>query len=310
MKSLIKVTETLRSRGAAQVFLCALGLFALGGAFAPEDLAPALFSGWVFFLLLAVFTAGLSGALFRWAASLRGTAAWGRFLLHAGVLLVIAGAAFNAKLSREWLLEVIEGQALPLPGSDASVRLDRFHPFYRTGGWHKGAAAGLTFFENGSSKPAIVYVNKPAGVGGLSIMLDKHGFAPLLRVSGLSGGPLIDAFVSLKTELGETVSYQRSVNIPGTARWLRLDFKPSAKGYFATDPAVKAALAEDGKILAEGIVRPGRPAVLSGYKVSFDEVRYWAGLQVRKDPALALVYAGFLISMAGASLCFWRILWT
>lgn len=304
-----RLIELLNLRAAALIIPVCAGVLALAGLSADEYGLP-VFSSGAFISLIVVLCLSIAAALvgrlkdFGPGSGRRG----GAFVLHLGILVALSGAAVNSRLSKVSLIEITEGQTLPV-AEGISVSLEKFHAFYKPGRFHKGEAAGLVFLENGAPRRALVHVNHPARAGGASVMLDKHGFAPLIRVTSPSGMALIDAFVSLKTDIGKSVSYQRSVNIPGTAKWLRLDFKPSPHGPFATNPSIKAALVEGGKIMAEGVVRPGRPGVLGGYKVSFDEVRYWANLQIRKDPALALVYAGFFIAVAGAFMCFWRILW-
>ncbi|MBI5882691.1 MAG: cytochrome c biogenesis protein ResB [Elusimicrobia bacterium] len=309
MKNLTRVVEVLRSRAAALALLAGLGAFALAGAFALEETADALFAGTPFRLLAAALAAGLTAVLTRWAPGLRRPASWGKFLLHAGVLAVIGGAAVDAKFGRSGLIEVIEGQTLSLPGSAAVVRLDRFHPFFRSGRWHKGSAADLTVFEGGRSRDALVHVNRPASADGRSILLDQHGFAPFLRLEG-AYGLLMDAYVSFETEPGPPIRYRRTLAIPGTAQSIALDFTPSPTGPLAKDPSISAELFDRGRSMRREVLRPGQSARLGDNRLAFKDVRYWAGLHVRRDPGLPLVYAGFVAAMAGSFLCFGKAAWS
>lgn len=300
----------LGSRAAALAAMAALGAFLLAGALG-GTLAEAAYSSWAFLAVLGALGASLAVYLARKASvAAQGPRSLGRFLLHAGMLAVLAGGTATAYLARHKLIEVIEGQSVPLISQGTRLRLDKFHAFYREGPWHKGSAAKLSLSGAGPDRTALVLINRPARFDGADILLDIHGFAPLLRVQDKTGKTLMHAFVSLRTEFGKKVSYQRKVGIPDTELDLNLEFSPSPSGPLPTAPRLSVKIEQGNLSLGQAELSVGQSASLAGLRIGFEDSRYWAGFQLRSDPGMPIAAAGCALILAGSALCLWRNSWT
>ncbi|MEK7382234.1 MAG: hypothetical protein AAB262_03000, partial [Elusimicrobiota bacterium] len=257
----------LGSRAATLAVMAALGAFLLAGAIGGAPAEDA-YSSWTFLAVLGALGAGLAIYLARRApGAARGPRPLGRFLLHAGMLGVMAGGAATAGLEQEKHIEVIEGQSVPVISPGSRLRLDKFHAFYREGPWHKGEAARLSLSGEGPDRTALVLLNRPARFDGADILLGIHGFAPLLRVRDKAGKTLLHAFVSLRTEFGEKISYQREIGVPETKLDLKLEFSPSPSGPLPTAPRLRVQVAEDERDLGRAELSVGQSASLAGLRV-------------------------------------------
>ncbi len=300
----------LGSRVVALAAMAGLGAFLLAGSVGGTK-AEAAYSSWAFLAVLGALGAGLVVHLARRVPGIaKGRRPMGRFLLHVGILAVLAGGAATVRLAREKQIEVIEGQSVPVVSERTRLRLDKFHAFYKEGSWHKGAAARISLSGEGPGREALVYVNRPARVDGADLLLGTHGFAPRLRVQDRAGKTLLHAYVSLRTEFGKTVSYRREMGVADTGLDMHLEFAPSPSGPLPTDPRLRVKIEQGTRDLGRAELRVGQSASLAGLRIGFEDSRYWANFQVRSDPGRPIVAAGGALTLAGSALCLWRTRWS
>lgn len=298
-----RLIRAFASPRAALSLMAVAGFWAALGAFWPGGTGGYLFHTWPFVLIAAALAAALSVSLGLRLSKIDSVRALGSVALHLSLVLLGLGAVVSHRQFRQARLEIIEGQAQPLPGSEYFIRLDRLRPFYRSGKFVKGDAAEVTVFrECYPVKREIIHMNRPLKFAGYRVYLDMHGFAPFIGVNGNGTGEKFDGFVSLKTSLGPEVFYWRDIDFPGVALKASAMLRPSSDGPFPRDPRMKfvARSPGDGKIHA-GEVSPGRPFEAGAYTVSFGEIRYWAAFQVRRDPGIPLIFAAFWLAVLGAA---------
>jgi len=241
---------------------------------------------------------------------------WGRFrplgpyLVHLALLLVLAGGLIGKFWGVEGQLPLLVGEEaqafqkeprlmVPLP---FHIRLDSFQvDFYEEGGAPKEFRSDLTFFKNGrEALKAVCRVNEPVTFGGFTFYQASYGSQP--------GGP-----VRLKVEHGASsdtleAPLRRPVDLPGGDQLLVLRVDGNFQGY---GPAVQLALRRG----------PGHPLVFWAlqkhpelavpslpYRIVPEDIpfKYYSVLQVKRDPGVWWVYAGFLLFLPGFYLAFLR----
>jgi hypothetical protein len=306
------ITAYFASRTSSLVFLAMAGALMLFGAASPE----AFVSGdWNLKLLQSVLIflgAGLAAHLALNFQKQLFSARAGGWLLHAGLLMTIAGGAWNYTASEIQSVEAIEGQTIEVFDGQR-IFLEKFLPFYKPGRHFKGVAASIRAHDGEAwgKEPQVVYKNNPGYTGGTEILIGRHGFATRLRFMNESGRTLEHAYVSLETRLPEFEpqrrSYLRTVPLPGSTHSIDLDFSPSPADGFPTDP--KLSIRISGKENDKGVVlKPGEFTNIVGIIVAFEDVRYWSHFKLRQDPGLPLLFTGLVLTIIGSGIAFWRSL--
>jgi hypothetical protein len=238
-------------------------------------------------------------------------ALWGGWVLHVGLLAVIAGAAVQQALHDGGAFDVVEGAAVRLrePGitfarehgplaaaepPDLEVALESFDPFLHQRGYAPDRRSRLAVVPAGGA-PSSVTLDRSAGVRVAGVELFQAiptGLALLLDVAGagvrsvrLDTGPARVGAASLLDPAGRparlVATAERDLDDPlGTGR---LDL----------------ALEQDGRRVA---IAPGQPFDFGGRPARVVGVRWWARFTWAVSPGMPAVLAGFAIVLLGCAL--------
>ena len=251
-----------------------------------------------------------------------GGPAWGPYVVHASVLLLLAGALAGSILGFEGFVNIAEndtvdrirlrrtGRILPL---EFAVRLDKAQTTYyesdnpAANKTPKEYLATLTILEQ--DKPVLtrdVMVNHPLTYKGVRFYLSNIGDIP--------GEPFTLAFESQKSKMAymKEVKIGQSVDIPenlGRFHLKEMVMEGNFQGHSIGQTLVGEITRKDQKPVQVLIplkfptfdrMRRGEVVV----SVADFEKRYYTGLQVNNDPGVALVYTGFLLMIAGCLITF------
>jgi len=234
----------------------------------------------------------------------------GPYLVHLALLLILAGGLIGKFWGIEGNLPLDQGEVAqnfqvgraqhPL---NFKVRLDRFQvQFYEQGGTPKEFRSDLTFLRDGQEAArATCRVNDPVSFGGLTFYQASYGSSPV--------GP-----VRLKVRHGDRdetleLPLRRMVDLPGgEAQVMLLRVDGNLQGY---GPAVQLAfrggsghpqifwVLKDHPELGE---QPDRYQ----FRASAIPFQYYSVFQVKRDPGVWWVYAGFILFLPGFYLAFLR----
>jgi len=305
------LVHTLASRSSALVFLAIAGALMLFGSSSPEAFASGVWNFKLLQSLLLFLGAGLTVHLAINFQKQLFSARAGGWLLHAGLLCVIVGGVWNYFGSEAKIIEVIEGQSVAA-FDDERIRLDSFNAFYKPGRHFKGAAASISVLNEGVVDKHLVHVNQPGYVGKSEILIDTHGFAPLLHFRDASGRTLEYAYISLKTLFkekdGAVPDYQRSFMLADTDTYIHLDLKPALSGGLPTNPKLSIVSNKGSNPTAPLTLAPGQNAMIGEISVSFENLRYFTNLKISRDPGLKLLFFGMVIVLLGSLVTFGRSL--
>jgi len=235
----------------------------------------------------------------------------GPYLIHVALLLILAGGLIGKFGGVEGQLAIDQGEVAgtfqvepriekPL---NFQVRLDKFQvSYYEPGGSPKEFRSDLTFMKDGKEVfRTTCRVNEPVSFGGLTFYQSSYG--------SQATGP-----IRLQVQLGDLsrsieAPFRQAVELPGgQGKLIPMKVDGNFQGY---GPAVLLAFSpgsghpqvfwtlKDHPELGE---QPGpyqftAEAIPSGYYSVF---------QVKHDPGVGWVYAGFLLFLPGLYLAFFR----
>ncbi len=235
----------------------------------------------------------------------------GPYLVHLALLLILAGGLIGKFWGVEGRLLLHEGeesanfQLGPMAEQPLGfqVRLDRFQVhYYEQGGTPKEFRSDLTFFQDGKEiSKATCRVNEPVTVGGYTLYQSSYGSD--------AGGS-----VRLTLRQGETsktieAPYHSRVDVPeigGQILVLKVEGNLQGMG-----PAVQLAVLKGTghpQIFWLFKDHPNLANQSGSERFVLDNVplRVYSIFQVKYDPGVWWVYAGFLLFLPGFFLAFFR----
>jgi cytochrome c biogenesis protein ResB len=240
----------------------------------------------------------------RWAvhAVRRG---WSRFagqLAHLAMVVTVLGVAIGAAFGSEALFTLHAGdQALldaPRPGFTSAVRLERFEADFGADGRPQRLDTTVTFLRDGEPiEERLLRVNDPGSFDGYLVHPWTYGPSARLRVSTLGGSPLVDAPVPLPAERdGIPVG---SLELPTLDASLGLALADAQTNLLGISLVGGAGLVDTARL------RPGEEVRVGDVLVRLEGFDAWVTLLSRRDPGLAVIFAGASLLCASLAVAFW-----
>jgi cytochrome c biogenesis protein len=235
----------------------------------------------------------------------------GPYLIHVALLLILAGALIGKFWGIEGQLPVDQGEVAATfqvePGTEMplhfQVRLDKFQvSYYEQGGTPKEFRSDLTFLKDGQEvSRAICRVNDPVSFGGFTFYQASYGTE--------ATGP-----IRLSVQLGEQrqtieAPLRQAVELPGgRGKIIAMRVDGNFQGY---GPAVLMAYSPgSGHPLVFWAFkdRPELGEQPGPYRLTVESIplKYYSVFQVKHDPGIWWVYAGFILFLPGLYLAFFR----
>lgn len=227
----------------------------------------------------------------------------GPIVVHLGILIILAGAIWGAITGFVGQEMITSGEnfqvrniidagpmASPQITKDWSMRVNRFWIDYTpTGGINQFYSDLSVLDQQGQEvKRKTIFVNEPLryrgvtfyqtdwGIGAIRIQINKSPILqlPMAPLNTNGRGRLWGTWIPTKTDLSEGVSLLAK-DLQGTL------------------------LIYDAKGQLINTLRPGMATDINGVKLKIVEVVGSTGLQLKSDPGIPLVYAGFGLLMLG-----------
>ncbi len=240
----------------------------------------------------------------------------GVFVVHASVLLLLAGALVGAMFGFKASVRIDEGGQIrqvfaaktrePI-SLDFAIKCNEFEvKFYNTGAPEE-FRSNLTIIENGQeSLTTDIRVNHPLRYKGINIFQSSYGTAtPDAAVLSIVDNQTGDE-ITRTLQVGETITLpddQGSFLLQGFLphfdfRGHNLEETFFGKVSLAGEPEIQIGLPV--KFPTFDKMRKGRFT----FVIKDFEKRYYTGLQVTKDPGVWYVYAGFIMMILGCWITF------
>jgi cytochrome c biogenesis protein len=235
----------------------------------------------------------------------------GPYLVHLALLLVLTGGLIGKFWSIEGQLTLPEGQTAQTFDLDGlkkeqplnfQVRLDRFQVRFYQDGTPQEYRSDLSFSRDGQEAArAVCRVNEPVSFGGLTFYQASYGVQP--------AGPIV---LNLSRDgVNQTLEapLRRPVDLPdGQGQIMIVRLEGDLQGY---GPGVQLAYKRGPEhpqvfwVLKDHPDLPEQPGPYRFTVVALP-LQYYSVFQVKHDPGVGWVYAGFLLLLPGFYLAFFR----
>ena len=282
-------------------------VFAALIAFAGFDHA---FSSPLFIVLSALFGVNLfSCTLLRLRRALRlhRLTAWGSPVLHLGLCLVLIGILVGLAWGQSGFYSVSEGESVQIAeGREPfGLQLDSFAvEFYEDGVTPRQFSSELVAIAaDGTAEYLFSEVNHPAKYEGVKIYQMSYGwqFNVVLGDGENSAEPLTLTDNS-DLALSDSVSLHLQF-LPDAA--IDADGFITENSHQPKNPHLLCTVSMAGQTVAVQPVAQGAEAeLIPGVTLRFEDYAYYSGLQVKRDSGVAVIFAGFLLVLAGMTLRF------
>jgi cytochrome c biogenesis protein len=236
----------------------------------------------------------------------------GPYVVHLALLVILAGALVGRLLGVEGQLTLMEGETAqdftsggkerPL---DFQAHLDRFQVLYYPDGTPREFRSDLTFTKPGTApQQAVCRVNEPVSFGDYTFYQSSYGNVLRLEVREGENSRIVEAPVGQTMQVPggqahfRVLEYQPDLVMPGKDQEKHLG--PAARLVFWE---------EDGRPRLI-VVLENRPEMADKqpgpYRFYLKGTKSFSVLQVKRDPGVWWVYAGFLLLLPGFYLAFLR----
>ncbi len=238
----------------------------------------------------------------------------GPYLVHLALLLILAGGLIGKFWGLEGSLPIVQGQAAEafrvgqtLVPLDFQVRLDRFQVlYYEDDSMPKEFRSDLTFSKDGKEVlKAICRVNEPVTFGGLTFYQASYGSQP--------EGPVTLKVTYQDRQETVTAPFRQLVDLPGGGKIMISKVDGNLQGY---GPAIQGAFitgrgmgGHEMFMIFKDHPEMNQPTGPIGpYRLALESapVQAYSVFQVKRDPGVRWVYAGFLLFFPGFYLAFFR----
>lgn len=236
------------------------------------------------------------------AAVRRGWSHFAGLGAHLAVLLLFVGAGIGLAFGRETTFSLLPGeQALldaPQPGFTDALRLDRFDAAFGSDGRPVRLDTAVTFLRDGSDvRSETLLVNGPGGFDGYLVHAWTYGPAVRLRATTLAGRPLLDAALPLDATIGGDDGAFAPLPTLGVTLGVSL-----------LDPAtntLRITAADANGVLDSATLLGGGRARVGPVEVSVLELTAYVTFLSRRDPGMAILFAGAGLLVASLATALW-----
>jgi len=235
----------------------------------------------------------------------------GPYLVHLALLLILAGGLIGKFWGIEGTLPIVQGETaesfqvghkqVPL---HFQVRLDRFQVlYYAASAMPKEFRSDLTFLKAGREVKALCRVNDPVTFGAFTFYQASYGSEPAgaVRLLVQRGDNRESVEVPLR-KLVELPGGQAKIMLSGVDGNLQ-GLGPAVEGVFITGRDMAGH-----EFFAVFKDHPEMNKPLGPYRLTLEAApfKYYSVFQVKHDPGVWWVYAGFLLFLPGFYLAFLR----
>jgi cytochrome c biogenesis protein len=148
-------------------------------------------------------------------------------------------------------------------------------------------------------------VNDPAEWGDLTVLVERAGLAPVLRLADARGYTVDRVAAVMMAQDGPT-----TVGLGDGRIQVVLEPVPVGPGFperaALAGARLRTVVRDGGRVVFDGPLAPRVPVAVGGEVVQIEELRYWASLRLVNEQGGGLLVLGFCVLVAGIV---WRMVW-
>lgn len=246
----------------------------------------------------------------------------GSLIFHLSFLILLVGAIASTWMRFEGKFILTEGQPfkghldeyisvkkafLPTKPLNFRLVLQKFKPIYDTP--PRYVSEVLIEDDSGGKTYETVRDFHALSYRGYTLYQKDHGFSPSFVLKDQRGKVIFNSFVAFKSHKeAEEVRYEDYFKIPGTSLEIEGRLYPDmvdndgqlkTKSILPNNPVIAVKVKESGKEVFKSTIALHRNVQIGEHVFSFDDLRYWSGFRVVKDPGIPIIYLGFITSIFG-----------
>lgn len=269
-----------------------------------------LYQAWWFSLLMLILGLTILICSFQRLRHARSLATVGSLVFHLSIVVILSGAAWSLGYARSAMVEVAEQQTVALADygfGSGQLTLHSFvidyYPDLQPRQYISDIS--LTGYEQGDHHLKI-NVNNPLRAGNLKIYQSNWGW--MLKIKLTTNG--------CSTQVVDVKDYDVFPLGSGEDNAIRVVFLPDyaedQHGAFSRTsqpnaPCLGLSLLQSGRAVDMALMAPGEEAQMGQYSFTFEDFSYYSGLQLKYDPGVTLVFAGFILLLLGLLGRYWRL---
>jgi len=231
----------------------------------------------------------------------------GLLLLHAGIILILAGGTVYAYYGQSEQISITTGDTVDISkvlktNKPFSILLDNFKIEFNDNGSPSQYYSNVTILEDGQNKATeSINVNHPLKYNGIKAYQQSFGYMVKAKHPSADG-----------KEIETLLQEGNLIELPGTKRVVKIyryfpNFDPS-KGMNQTsmkpdNPRIIYSVYENDKLLGVGAAKfDEKVEIDTNINVTFTGIEPYTVLKVKSDPGLPIALSGGLMFMIGVSL--------
>lgn len=331
-KWLKQLTQMLASMQTAIYLLLIVGVVSALGTFIPQGQTPTfylqhygrttsmiinglglgnLYHVWWFQLLIILLCLSILVCAYRrlrWGKKISGLAS---LFMHLAIVFILIGALWSLGYSHSSFIEIARGQTIALNNygfEEGQLKLNDFKIDYYPDFQPRQYTSDLSLINyHGKNIHQSISVNHPLKTGSLKIYQSTWGWA--IQLTNLTG--TTETIISLKDKDLFLLDEAQQVKVQAV---FLPDFKDDKTGIqsktpLPENPHVWLTLLQQDKVVDMAIIPVGQEVQLGSYSLRFDTFYPYSGLQIKQDSGVYMVFAGFIILLAGLGIRYWFAFW-
>ncbi|MBR5969296.1 MAG: cytochrome c biogenesis protein ResB [Lachnospiraceae bacterium] len=229
--------------------------------------------------------------------------AWGSPILHIGLVLVLFGGIVSYVIGRQTYYEIPVGESAQVAGRSGTLELlirDFSVEYYEDNISPKQYYTEFTLTKrDGESADFTAYVNGPARYDGVTLIQQSYGWSYLVTLSTPYNSRTFDLKAEEWIPLDEGEDAMR-LGISFVPHYDETTGRAVTASDRAENPRLLYVLTEaDEAVAMEALAKGEEAELVNGIRLTFDDYRYYTGLQAKYDPGVKVIFAGFLLIFAG-----------
>ncbi len=268
-----------------------------------------LYHAWWFLLLMSVLSLAILVCAFQRLRRVRSTTTAGSLVFHLAIVIILAGAVWSLGYAHSAMIDVAEGQAVDLADygfGEGQLMLNSFTIDYYPDFQPRQYTSGISLkgFDQ-QDYDLKINVNNPLRADNLKIYQSNWGW--MLRIKASADG---------KSQAIDAKDYETVPLGSGGDDAIKVAFLPDydedQQGAFSrttlpNNPRLGLSLLQSGRMVDLALLAPGEEAEMGTYIFTFEDFFYYSGLQIKYDPGVDLVFAGFILLLLGLLGRYWHL---
>ena len=246
-----------------------------------------------------------------------GFSQWGGFILHLGMLIIIAAALYTFLFEKRGFIQILErdtffGNSEEFLSTENGIFTSPFVPnfnitlekltpdYYPDGNLKFVESSVLVSTQTEASLHGSLSINNPYKFGGVNIYQStSFGYTICLLLN--KNGKDIPTYFSLEhpDKLGKP--FTAISDFPTTDYIFKMEFRPDINGssFSLNQPSLRLIVDEKGMTQFDGTMKPGESVRLGDQKLTFVDIRHWSGLILTENQSVIFIFLGFGLIILG-----------